>query len=235
ALAGPLRTAADGTRCLLHPTNVTAALAARATGGLGLRARYPAFEGVGARVLERLIASALERCGAEMPELLPAAARARLALPSLAEALHAVHAPPDALDAAGLAALASGRSRAHRRLALEELLIVQAAFLVRRAEARAVPAPVTAVDAEALLARVQAALGFTLTASQQRAVRDIAADMGAPAPMQRLLLGDVGSGKTAVALAAAALAAAAGGQTLMMAPTETLAEQHGRTLGPLAA
>jgi ATP-dependent DNA helicase RecG len=235
ALAGPLRTAADGTRCLVHPTNVTAALAARPSGGLGLRPRYPALEGVGARLFERLVATALERFGPDVPEVLTAAARARLHLPSLAEALRAVHAPADELDAAAVAALESGRSAAHRRLALEELVVVQAAFLLRRAEARAVPAAVTAVDVQAVLARVQEALGFTLTASQERAVRDIAGDMGAPAPMQRLLLGDVGSGKTAVALAAAALAAAAGGQTLMMVPTESLAEQHGRTLGPLAA
>jgi ATP-dependent DNA helicase RecG len=234
ALAGPLRTAADGTRCLLHPTNVTVALAARSSAGLGLRPRYPTFEGVGARLFERLVATALERFGPDMPELLTASARARLRLPSLAQALRAVHAPPDELDAGAVVALESGRTAAHRRLALEELLVVQAAFLLRRAEARAVPAPVTDVDAEALLARLQGAFGFTLTGSQVGAVRDIAADMRAPAPMQRLLLGDVGSGKTAVALAAAALTAAAGGQTLMMVPTEALAEQHGRTLGPLA-
>ena len=83
--------------------------------------------------------------------------------------------------------------------------------------------------------RVEAALGFALTVSQRRALDDIAVDLARPVAMQRLLVGDVGSGKTAVALGAAALVAAAGGQTLMMVPTEVLAEQQLRALQPAAA
>ena len=89
--------------------------------------------------------------------------------------------------------------------------------------------------ATAALARLTAALPFALTPSQARAVATLAADLGAPRAMERLLIGDVGSGKTAVALAAATLIAGAGGQTLMMVPTEALAEQQGRALAPLAA
>jgi ATP-dependent DNA helicase RecG len=242
ALAGPLRTAADGTRELVHPSNLTAALAdrrARGAGpGLGIRARYSAPAGVSERLFEKLIAAALARLGVlELDEALPAEARARLGLPGLGEALAAVHAPPDGIDDAALAALAEGRSPAHRRVALEEQLVLQTAFLIRRAEARAQPATPAApgIDAGAALARVRAALGFDLTAAQARALDEIARDLAGPAPMQRLLIGDVGSGKTAVAFAAAALTAAAGGQTVMMAPTEVLAEQHARTLAPAAA
>jgi ATP-dependent DNA helicase RecG len=243
ALAGPLRTDAKGVRELVHPTNVTAALAARAGAGdappgLGLRPRYALVEGVGGRVVERLVAGALARVLAdEAADSLAAPARARLGVPSLREALRAMHAPPDDLGPDALAALAEGRSAAHRRLALEALVTTQLAFLARRARAGgegAAPPPLAPGELPAALARVRAALGFPLTAAQARAVDEVAGDLARPRPMQRLLIGDVGSGKTAVAFAAAALVAGAGGQALLMAPTEVLAEQHARTLGPLA-
>src|SRR5204862_8030502 len=112
---------------------------------------------------------------------------------------------------------------------------VQLAFLLRRAREAGgpPPPPVAPAAAAAALGEVRAALGFPLTAAQERALAEIAGDLASPRPMQRLLVGDVGSGKTAVAFAAAALAAAAGGQTIIMAPTEILAEQHARTLGEL--
>jgi ATP-dependent DNA helicase RecG len=237
ALAGPLRTARDGTRELVHPTNVTAALAAAGGGGLGLRPRYPVVEGVGARIIERLVAGALARFEADPVEVLPAESRARLELPALREALRAIHAPLDDLEGQALDELLAGRTPAHRRLALEQLVVVQAAFQARRAREAGGPAPPPVAAAAALqtLARVRGALGFALTGAQERAVAEIARDLGRARPMQRLLVGDVGSGKTAVALAAAALIAASGGQTLLMAPTEVLAEQHARSLGPVAA
>jgi ATP-dependent DNA helicase RecG len=249
ALAGPLRTAEGGVRELAHPMNVTAALARVAAGergdvGLGLRPRYAPVEGVGARVVERLVAGALARLAAagdvaveDSFESLPAEARLRLGLPTLRSAFVEIHAPPDALDDAALAALVAGRGPAHRRLALEGLLAVQAVFLRRRARIgdAGAPAPIPSAETPRQLARVRAAWGFAPTAAQARAIDEIAGDLAARAPMQRLLVGDVGSGKTAVAFAAAALVAAAGGQTLLMAPTEVLAEQHARTLRPLAA
>jgi ATP-dependent DNA helicase RecG len=248
ALAGPLRTDGKGVRELVHPTNVTAALAARAAHGagadgaplgLGVRPRYAAVDGVGARVVERVVAAALARVlGGEglAPDAFPAAACARLGVPPLPEALRALHAPPDDLPAEELAALAEGRSPAHRRLALEALVATQLAFLARRAQAGAegAPPPLAPEALPGALARVRAALGVELTAAQGRAVDEIARDLCGARPMQRLLVGDVGSGKTAVAFAAAALVAGAGGQALLMAPTEVLAEQHARTLGPLA-
>jgi ATP-dependent DNA helicase RecG len=240
ALAGPLRTAADGTREMVHPSNVTAELAAAGSAGLGLRPRYADVEGVKRRTLAVLRASALAALAPETAELLPAATRARLDLPTLADAFRALHAPADAAEVAAPALV-----RARRRIALEMLFVTQLAFLRRRAEAGAAALSVGGAAADAVrgqaggepagLTRLEAALGFALTGSQRRALDDIAADLAAPAAMQRLLVGDVGSGKSAVALAAAALVAAAGGQTLMMVPTEVLAEQQTRALEPVAA
>jgi len=101
ALAGPVRTAADGTREMVHPSNVTAALAASAQAGLGLRPRYGVFEGVKGRTLETVRSSALAALAPGTGELLPAAARARLDLPTLADSLRRLHAPRDAEDVAG--------------------------------------------------------------------------------------------------------------------------------------
>jgi ATP-dependent DNA helicase RecG len=233
ALAGPLRTARDGTRELAHPRQVTAALAARGDGGLGLRPRYPRVEGVAGQVLDRLRGSALAALasgGALAAELLPGAVRARLGLPTLADALARLHAPTDE-EAARPEALA----RARRRIAIESAFVDQLAFLSRRAAVATSGLDVPAQAARAARARLEAALSFSLTASQARVLDEIAADLGRGRPMQRLLVGDVGSGKTAVALGAAAMVAAAGGQTLMMVPTEVLAEQQARALGPLAA
>jgi ATP-dependent DNA helicase RecG len=236
ALVGPLRTARDGTRELAHPRQVTAALAARGDGGLGLRPRYPRVEGVAGQVLDRLRGSALAALAsghAVIDELLPGAVRARLGLPTLADALARLHTPANE-DAARPEALA----RARRRIAIESAFVDQLAFLLRRAEVANSATSglgVPALAARAARARIEAALSFSLTASQARVLDEIAADLGRGRPMQRLLVGDVGSGKTAVALGAAAMVAAAGGQTLMMVPTEVLAEQQGRALGPLAA
>jgi ATP-dependent DNA helicase RecG len=234
ALAGPLRTASDGTRELVHPSNVTAALAAAAAGdggGLGLRPRYAAVDGVNGRTLATLRQSALARLGADTQELVPPEARARLGLPALVESLRRLHAPAGDGDVAA-AELAAAR----RHIAFEALFVAQLAFVMRRAAAgRAIPL-VPPADADAHVeARLESTLGFSLTASQRRALADVAADLRGARPMQRLLVGDVGSGKTAVALGAAALVAAAGGQTLMMVPTEVLAEQQARALAPHAA
>ncbi|HSZ81718.1 MAG TPA: hypothetical protein VLA14_05525, partial [Polyangia bacterium] len=194
ALAGPLRTDAKGARALVHPTNVTAALAARTGAGLGVRPRYAALDGVAARVFERVVGGALARAeaGADAPlEILSDEARARLGVPALVAALRAIHAPADDVDRATLAALLDGRAPAHRRLALEELVTVQAAFLAQRARSgAAAPTPVSRAQTPGVLARVRAALGFSFTKGQGRAVDEIAADLAGARPMQRLLIGD---------------------------------------------
>ncbi|HEY6475579.1 MAG TPA: DEAD/DEAH box helicase, partial [Polyangia bacterium] len=232
-LAGPVRTAPDGTRELVSPSVVTAAVAAREEGGLGLRPRYGLVQGVKGRVLDKMRVAALARLGASgdgAGELLPAPARARLGLPSLAEALVRLHAPTDA-ETLRPEVLAPAR----RRLALEAALVAQTAFLLRRAAEGETALVVGAPLAAAVRARLGETLPFALTETQARALDDVAADLARRRPMRRLLVGDVGSGKTAVAFGAAALIAAAGSGTLMMVPTEVLAEQQSRALGPLAA
>ncbi|MEA2698096.1 MAG: ATP-dependent helicase RecG, partial [Myxococcales bacterium] len=234
-LAGPLRLTEEGKPELIHPTNVTT----WSQGGqpLGIRARYGALEGVGGRVLEKMIADAVDKYAAEEGDaswdLIPAALRRRQGLPSLGQAWRTLHQPDATLSAADWQALVTGRSPAHRRMALEELLVLQVGFLARRARAQGQPARACAFDRAAVLDELASRLPFTLTAGQRRAVADIGADLAAGRPMQRLLVGDVGSGKTVVALAAAVIAARAGGQTLFMVPTEVLAEQHLRTLSAL--
>jgi ATP-dependent DNA helicase RecG len=239
ALAGPVRFADDGAAELVHPSNLTAALAAGdddgAAGALRIRPRYSAIPGVAGRVLEAIAAAAVDRCAERAPEVLTPEQRRRLELPSLCESLRALHRPAPTLADDELAALRAGRSAAHRRLAFEDLLVLQLGLGARRRQARAQAARPCAADAARALAAARAAFPFALTAAQVRAAGEIARDMAAPRPMQRLLIGDVGSGKTAVAFMAAALAAASGGQALLMAPTEVLAEQHGGTLAAMAA
>ena len=227
ALAGALHTGRDGARELLQPSVVTAALRERGGAGLGIRPRYAPVAGVPGRTLDRVRASALAGLDAwPAGDLAPAAAQNRLGLPPLTQALRALHAPDE--QQAGLA-------EARRRVLFERAFVGQASALARRA---ADPRPRFVLAPEAALAarrRAEAALPFVLTPSQARAADQLAADLASGRPMRRLLIGDTGSGKTAVALVAAALAAAAGGQTALMVPTEVLSEQQARAAGAWAA
>jgi ATP-dependent DNA helicase RecG len=157
-------------------------------------------------------------------EPLPAALRAHEGLPLRFDALAALH-RPGSLDEAEV-----GRSR----LAFDELLVLQLALArtaAAREEAFAEPLP----PPGELLARYRASLPFTLTDDQERAIAELDADLARPVPMQRLLHGDVGSGKTVVALYALLRAVEEGRQGALMAPTETLAEQHFLTIDELCA
>jgi len=243
ALAGPLRLDKNGQPELHHPINVTATLAGTAgadgapagTSPLGIRARYPLVQGVAGRMLERIVRAALDAYADRLPDPLPPVVRERLGVPALGEALRAIHRPEADATPALLDALVTGQSDAHRRLAVEDLLVIQVGLARRRAVTRERPGrPCAPAAPDDVTRRVREALPFTLTGAQVRAIDEIARDLAAPQPMQRLLVGDVGSGKTAVAFAAAAHVAAAGGQTLLMAPTEILAEQHARTLARFA-
>ncbi len=188
---------------------------------------YPTTEGLHQQTVRRIVAHALAALERETLEdyLAPALASHSVAgapWPSLAEALRYLHSPPR--DAA-TELLHSGRHPCSRRIALEEL-IAQRLSLRRAAasnsteRARPLPAPATRLDA------FRAALPFALTRAQQTAFDEIVADLGKSVPMNRLLQGDVGSGKTVVAALAALVAASAQCQTAVMAPTELLAEQH---------
>ena len=184
---------------------------------------YPLTEGLTQGRLRTLVAEALQQLRTSAPEDL-LAPLVEEPLPDLVSALELLHRPsPDV----ALTALASGRHPAQRRLAMEELLAHQLSIRLRREAARSVPAAMLAPDA-ALVKRFLATLPFALTGAQQRVLGEIALDVAAPVPMLRLVQGDVGSGKTVVAAAAALAAVAAGRQAAVMAPTELLAEQHFR-------
>jgi ATP-dependent DNA helicase RecG len=157
---------------------------------------------------------------------LPASVRARRELLPAGAALREAHFPPEGTDPA----LAAERSTpAFRRLVFEELFFLQLALAQRRRGVRADPGIPFAAGPDDVV-RATALLPFELTGAQRRALDEIARDMARPEPMNRLLQGDVGSGKTAVAFAAMMLAARSGWQAALMAPTEILAEQHARTM-----
>jgi len=156
-------------------------------------------------------------------EPLPAELRARRGLASAADALTAAHFP-ESLDEA---------EEARRRLAFEELFLHQVALAARRSERRASHPGIALTGPGELEERWLASLPFELTRDQRAAIGDIDADLAAERPMQRLLMGEVGSGKTVLALYAMLRAVEAGYQAALMAPTETLAEQHAATLNAL--
>jgi ATP-dependent DNA helicase RecG len=159
----------------------------------------------------------------EVHEPLPPRVRERHALPDIAAALRQVHFPDDE----------DRLLAARRRLAFDELLVLQLALGQRRARwtAQASAMPLQVADAD--LAAWIAALPFALTGAQRRSLEKIREDLARRVPMSRLLEGDVGSGKTVVAALAARIACASGVQTALMAPTELLAEQHARSLAGL--
>jgi len=191
---------------------------------------YPTPEGLPPRSLRRAVQAALAEYGDLVASHLPAALARSRALPGAAAALSALHGPgPDADPEA----LAAGRTPAHERLILEELYLLELGLALRRE--RRIEEPGLAIPSGPRATAAIDALPFRLTGAQRRAVEEIRRDLARPHPMYRLLQGDVGSGKTAVAFLAALAVAEAGHQTALMAPTELLAEQHERSLGLLAA
>ncbi len=183
-------------------------------------AHYPAAEGVTSTQILTLVHANRDALR-DVLEALSAAMRVGERLPDRASALAAMHFPrmPDDLEA--------GR----RRLAFEELLLTQLVFLRRRAARRARTGAVALADRDALGGRwLRSGLPFALTGDQRAAIEEIAGDLAREAPMQRLLMGEVGSGKTVVALYAMLRAVEHGRQAALMAPTETLAEQHFATI-----
>jgi ATP-dependent DNA helicase RecG len=191
-------------------------------------ARYPDVAGVPPGRLRAACAAACARVAGCAEDGVPPVVEVAAGLPGLAETLAQLHAPPPDTPADDLAALNRGDSRWQRRLAFGELFALGVAITLRRRERRA-DAAVPCPRDPALAGAVAAALPFALTGAQRRAIDEIAGDLAQDAPMNRLLQGDVGAGKTAVAFAAALQVARAGRQTAVMAPTELLAEQHAET------
>ncbi|HZP69230.1 MAG TPA: ATP-dependent DNA helicase RecG [Pseudolabrys sp.] len=186
---------------------------------------YPLTEGLALGNVRRAMDAALTRIPA-LPEWQDEAWLARERFPGFASALRHLHRPDDPAD------IAPGVS-AWTRLAYDELLAGQLALALVRAHMRRQPGRGSASEGR-LRARILKALPYTLTHSQQKALDDITTDLARPQRMLRLLQGDVGSGKTVVALAAAAAVIEAGRQAAFMAPTEILARQHLATIAPLA-
>ena len=198
---------------------------ADATMGGRVLSVYPATEGLSFKLIRGLIDRHLDALLPLVSEYLPARLLAEAGVPPLPEALRAVHRPTS------LAEALAGRAR----LAYEELLFVHLLQRRARALAREARDGIRFVRRKTLTSQLRKTLPFSLTGAQVRAVREIVADMGTPFRMHRLLQGDVGSGKTVVALFAALLALENDYQVALMAPTELLAEQHARTVDQLLA
>ena len=183
---------------------------------------HPATEGLSSNWIRRLVSEALDQFG-DLPDPLPSSLRVKRGLVPLSSAIRAIHFPDDT----------QAKDAARRRLAYDELLAIQLGIALRRhsivverrGHSHAIEGPHRAA--------LQTALPFELTQDQGTSVAEILADMAAPRPMNRMLLGDVGTGKTAVAAVALAVAADSGTQAAMMAPTEVLARQYARAVGEL--
>jgi ATP-dependent DNA helicase RecG len=210
---------------MIHPEIEPLRDADEAGRHLGVVPDYPGVEGLPARTLRRGVELAVAETSDLVEGYLPeAVARARK-LPGVAEALRRVHRP----EPEEIGELRERRGAAFERLILEELFLLEVGLALRRAAREREEGIPVAAD-EGAVKRALARLPFELTGAQRRAFAEIRADLARPHPMQRLLQGDVGSGKTAVAFLAACAVAAGGRQSALMAPTELLAEQHERTL-----
>ena len=190
--------------------------------------RYPEVAGVPASKLRAACQTACARVGASADDGVPRSVEIAAKLPALATTLAMLHSPPDDVAPEVLVALNRGTSLWQRRLVFGELFALGIAVALKRRERcadAAMPCPAT----KAIDQAITKALPWQPTSAQARAIGEIRADLAKPVPMNRLLQGDVGSGKTAVAFAAAVQAARAGRQTAIMAPTEILAEQHFET------
>ncbi len=213
----------NGRPSMVHPDHI--ALAENVSELPLVEPVYPLTAGLSGRVLHRAINQAANRLPENMPEWLDPAFMRKQTFPSFGKALHRLHHPDGPEDIAL-------ENPARRRLAFDELLAGQLSLaLVRKRLKRQAGRPVTG-DGR-LRDTILKHLPYSLTGSQSTALEEISADLAAAERMLRLLQGDVGSGKTIVALMAMAQAVEAGGQAVLLAPTEVLARQHLATIEPL--
>ena len=213
----------DGMAQMVHPDHILPP--AKAADLPKYEPVYPLAAGLTQKVLSRAAASALGRLPS-LPEWIEPTLKAREGWPDWPAAIAAAHAPKGPLDL-------SPESPVRRRLAYDELLSHQLTLAIGRRHQR-VRKGRPSHGTGRLQAKVLDALDYGPTGAQQRAIAEIAADLGGSKRMNRLLQGDVGSGKTLVALMTLLIAVEAGGQGVMMAPTEILARQHMESLVPLA-
>lgn len=214
----------DGVAQMVHPDHTVAP--EEAADIPDFEPVYPLTAGVTQRVMGKAAQAALARAP-ELPEWIDPAQKAQAGWPDWHEALGRAHTPRAMGDL-------SPANPARERLAYDEFLAHQLTLSLARSKLRRVKGRAT-IGTGVLQARVLAALPYAPTGAQTRALAEIAADMADPRRMNRLLQGDVGAGKTFVALKALLIAVEAGGQGVLMAPTEILARQHLQGLGPLAA
>ena len=213
----------NGRPSMVHPDHI--ALASEPENLPLVEPVYPLTAGLSGKVLRRAIGQALGRLPA-LPEWLDPDVARRQTFPAFGDALYRLHDPAEPIDVAP-------ESAAWRRLAYDEFLAGQISLALVRANVRRLAGRPLVGDGRVVDA-LRAALPYSLTGSQSQALAEIDMDMGKPDRMLRLLQGDVGSGKTVVALLAMARAVEAGGQAALMAPTEILARQHLATIAPLA-
>jgi ATP-dependent DNA helicase RecG len=221
-LSGRVSSAGDGTLEMLHPEihRLDAEGVPPIRPVYSLPAEFP--QRLFATIVARALARPIIGDGALPPEL-----RARERQPTVGQALRYLHQPP---ADANIEELQSGEGEAHRALALDEMFAFQLALARERTRSQIRSG--AALNGEARLSgALMAGLPFTPTAAQIRAIDEIAADLAQPSQMNRILIGDVGSGKTLVAFHAALRAIESGWQAAMMAPTELLAEQHFANFG----
>ncbi|MDP2663669.1 MAG: ATP-dependent DNA helicase RecG [Dehalococcoidia bacterium] len=184
---------------------------------------YPLTDGLYAKPLRRLAKAAVDQWSGSLGEFLPEEIRVRQKLLDLPQAIRQIHFPSsqELLE------------RARRRLAFDELLLLQVGMGMQKRRWREAQPGVSLRPAPEIQDAFRASLPFPLTSGQEEALRQVLADLGAEHPMMRLLQGDVGSGKTVVALIGLLVAIFSGRQGALMAPTEVLAEQHYRTITSL--
>jgi len=177
---------------------------------------YPLTEGVQQKWFRKLMRDAVEKYGASWVDILIPEIRNRHGFPTAPEAIRQIHFPDNHATA----------ERARQRLAFDEFLLLETALEIVRTKNKSVSKPQRYCIQRRLLTPFREQLGFSFTHAQKKVINEIFASMEQPEPMNRLLMGDVGSGKTVVALSAILLALENGYQAAMLAPTEILAEQH---------
>ncbi len=183
---------------------------------------YALTEGLSQFHLRRMVAAAVEEFSDKLEEVFPSQLLKKYDLMPLVEAVRTIHTPADEAH----------RDRARRRFVFQELFVLQLALSIRRGQQRDLQAPELPASAK-IDARIRRLLPFELTESQNESIQQITADMALDRPMNRMLQGDVGSGKTIVALYAMLVCVAHGHQAALMAPTEILARQHAGSLAKL--
>jgi ATP-dependent DNA helicase RecG len=191
---------------------------------------YHETNGLSSKQIRRIIRSIFDYYADKLQEMLPITIRTQLGVPTLPEALPVLHFPSQERSVEALNAYATPE---HQRLAFEELFLLQLALAMRRQEQTQDIEGIAFAVRNPLVEQLKTVLPFLLTSAQDRVIKEISHDMGQPISMNRLLQGDVGCGKTVVALHAIVMACGSGYQAALMAPTEVLSEQHYLSLFPI--